>query len=137
LAFKHANRLHAEPDAMITSQQRFPFCTSEALAEGRHVKLKMIFEGREEECLLVRFNGLCYAYINRCVQMPRPLDCEKDLVFDQSGLYLRCSMHGIVYQPETGASVSTMCEGERLKSVQIYEADGEVGIADYRVSKIL
>jgi nitrite reductase/ring-hydroxylating ferredoxin subunit len=58
-------------------------------------------------------------------------------VFDQSGLYLRCSMHGIVYQPETGASVSTMCEGERLKSVQIYEADGEVGIADYRVSKIL
>jgi len=122
---------------MNSSPQRFPFCTSEALAEGRHRKLKMTFEGREEACLLVRFNGLCYAYINRCVHMPRPLDCEKDLVFDQAGLSLRCSMHGIVYKPETGASVSTMCEGERLKSVRIYEADGQVGVADYRVSAIL
>ena len=122
---------------MSTDAPRFPFCSSEALAEGRHLKLWMKFEGRDEECLLVRHTGKCYAYINRCVHMPRPLDCEKDLVFDHSGRYLRCSMHGIVYQPETGASVSTMCEGERLKSVRIYEADGEVGIADYRVSAIL
>jgi len=121
---------------MISSPRRFPFCNSEALAEGHHRKVRIIFEEREEECLLVRFNGLCYAYINRCVHMPRRLDCEKDRVFDRSGLYLRCSMHGIVYKPETGASVSTMCEGQRLKSVQIFEADGVVGIADYRVSAI-
>ncbi len=122
---------------MNTGPTRFICCSSSALKNGHHRKVKIIFEDREEECLLVRFNGLCYAYINRCVHMPRPLDCEKDLVFDHSGLYLRCSMHGIVYKPETGASVSTMCEGEQLKSVQIYEADGEVGIADYRVSAIL
>lgn len=122
---------------MNSGPTRFICCPSGALANGQHHKVKIIFEGREEECLLVRFNDLCYAYINRCVHMPRPLDCEKDLVFDHSGQYLRCSMHGIVYQPETGASVSTMCEGERLKSVRIYEADGVVGIADYRVSAIL
>ena len=115
---------------------RFPFCKSEALAEGRHLKLKMTFEGRAEECLLVRFRGKCYAYINRCVHMPRALDCEKDLVFDHSGQYLRCSMHGIVYTPETGTSVSTMCEGERLRAVAIYEENGEVGIADWRVGGI-
>jgi nitrite reductase/ring-hydroxylating ferredoxin subunit len=115
---------------------RFPFCKSEALAEGRHLKLKMTFEGRAEECLLVRHHGKCYAYINRCVHMPRPLDCEKDLVFDHSGQYLRCSMHGIVYTPETGASVSTMCAGERLQAVSIYEENGEIGIADWRVTKL-
>lgn len=115
---------------------RFPFCTSEALAEGRYLKLKMLFEGREEECLLIRFYGKCYAYINRCVHMPRPLDCEKDLVFDHSGQYLRCSMHGIVYTPQTGTSVSTLCEGERLRAVSMYEENGEIGIADWRVSAI-
>ncbi len=121
---------------MSTDAPRFPFCASEALAEGCHRKLKMTFEGREEECLLIRFGGICYAYINRCVHMPRPLDCEKDLVFDHSGRYLRCSMHGIVYTPETGTSVSTMCEGEKLRPVSIYEENGEIGIADWRVSAI-
>jgi nitrite reductase/ring-hydroxylating ferredoxin subunit len=121
---------------MNADAPQFPFCSSEALAEGCHLKLKMTFEGRDEECLLVRFRDKCYAYINRCVHMPRPLDCEKDLVFDQSGLYLRCSMHGIVYTPETGTSVSALCEGERLRAVSIYEENGEVGIADWRISAI-
>jgi nitrite reductase/ring-hydroxylating ferredoxin subunit len=121
---------------MNAEPPRFPCCASEALAEGRHVKLHILFEGREEECLLIRHHAVCYAYINRCVHMPRPLDCEKDLVFDDSGRYLRCSMHGIVYTPETGASVSALCEGERLRAVTVYERDGEVGIADWRVSRV-
>ena len=115
---------------------RLPFCASHELAEGRHLKLKMIFEGREEECLLVRFEGKAYAYINRCVHMPRPLDCEQDVVFDEAGRHLRCSMHGIVYTPETGTSVSAMCTGEQLRAVSLYEEDGEVGIADFRVKAI-
>lgn len=109
-------------------------CASETLAEGRYLKLNMVFEGRAEECLLVRFEGKAYAYINRCVHMPRRLDGEADQVFDHSGRYLRCSMHGIVYTPETGTSVSAMCEGEQLRAVDLYEEDGEVGIADFRVT---
>jgi nitrite reductase/ring-hydroxylating ferredoxin subunit len=121
---------------MDPTPPRFPFCPSDALVEGRHRKLKMTFEGRPEECLLFRFGGKAYAYVNRCVHMPRPLDCEKDLVFDHTGRYLRCSMHGIVYTPETGTSISTMCEGEQLRAVAIYEEQGEVGIADFRVSAV-
>ncbi len=113
---------------------RFAVCASDTLANGQHRKLKMVFEGREEECLVVRFDGKVYAYINRCVHMPRRLDCELDRVFDATGRYLRCSMHGIVYTPQTGASVSTMCEGDKLRAVEAYEENGEVGIADFRVS---
>ena len=43
-------------------------------------------------------------------------------------------MHGIVYTPQTGASVSALCEGEQLRAVTVYEEDGEVGIADFRVT---
>jgi nitrite reductase/ring-hydroxylating ferredoxin subunit len=114
----------------------FPVCPSDALAEGRHIKVYMRFEGRQEECLVVRFKGKVYAYVNRCVHMPRPLDCEQDRVFDPSGRFLRCSMHGIVYTPETGTSVSTMCEGERLRAVALHEEGGEVGLADFRVSEV-
>jgi nitrite reductase/ring-hydroxylating ferredoxin subunit len=104
------------------------------LAERTHRKLRVIFEGRHEECLVLRFNGLPYAYINRCVHMPRPLDCQQDVIFDRSGKRLRCSMHGIVFRPETGESVSVLCEGEKLRSVSVFDADGMIGIDDYRIS---
>jgi len=115
---------------------RFIVCRSEELLEGRHLILKLVFEGREDECVVLRYQGKAYAYINRCVHMPRRLDCEEDVVFDQTGRYLRCSMHGIVYTPETGTSVSTMCEGQRLCAIDIDEADDAVGIIDFRVSSI-
>lgn len=113
---------------------KFAVCPSGELANGQHRKLSLVFEGREEACLLVRFDGQVYAYLNRCVHMPRRLDCEEAHVFDHTGRYLRCSMHGIVYRPETGVSVSTMCEGEQLRAVAVYESDGEVGIVDFRVT---
>jgi nitrite reductase/ring-hydroxylating ferredoxin subunit len=115
---------------------RFAACPSVELANGQYRKLTLLFEGHEEECLLLRFEGEVYAYLNRCVHMPRRLDGEEPRVFDHSGRYLRCSMHGIVYAPQTGASVSTMYEGERLHVVDVYEENGEVGIADFRVSAI-
>lgn len=117
--------------------QRLPLCPSAALAEGGHRKFRLIFEGRPEECLVIRFGGAVYAYINRCVHMPRPLDCEQAVVFDDSGRYLRCSMHGIVYTPQTGTSVSALCEGAQLRGIEIYEADGEIGVADFRVRALL
>ncbi len=113
---------------------RIAVCSSAELLDGHYRKLTLLFEGREEECLFLRFDGTVYAYLNRCVHMPRRLDCEEAHVFDHTGRYLRCSMHGIVYRPETGVSVSTMCEGEQLRAVAVYESDGEVGIVDFRVT---
>lgn len=114
--------------------QKFAVCPVSELADGQYRKLTMVFEGREEDCLLLRFDGKAYAYINRCVHMPRRLDGEEDRVFDHTGCFLRCSMHGIVYTPQTGASVSTLCEGEQLRAITVYEDDGEIGIADFRVT---
>jgi nitrite reductase/ring-hydroxylating ferredoxin subunit len=114
--------------------EKFVVCPSEELADGQYLKFALGFEQRNEECVLFRFAGKVYAYLNRCVHMPRRLDCEEKQIFDRSGRYLRCSMHGIVYIPETGTSISTMCEGEQLRAVTVYEADGVVGFADFRIT---
>ena len=113
---------------------KLAICPSLELAEGQYRKLSIIYEGRADECLLLRFEGKVYAYLNRCVHMPRRLDCEQQTIFDQSGRYLRCSMHGIVYTPESGTSLSAMCEGEQLRADQVYEEAGEIGFADLRVT---
>jgi nitrite reductase/ring-hydroxylating ferredoxin subunit len=71
---------------------KFAVCPSGELANGQHRKLSLVFEGREEEFLLLRFEGVVYAYLNRCVHMPRRLDCEEAQVFDYSGRYLRSTV---------------------------------------------
>lgn len=121
---------------MIPTEPGFLVCASARLSDGQHLKLILRFEARSEECLVFRFGGQAYAYLNRCVHMPRPLDCEEDLIFDPSGRLLRCSMHGIVYQPETGTSVSTLCEGRRLRAVALEEEGGQIRITDFRVTAL-
>lgn len=118
---------------MSADAPRLPVCRSDELHDGDWIKRRILFEGRSEECLVFRFGGRAYAYLNRCVHMPRALDCEQDMIFDRSGRHLRCSMHGIIYAPESGTSLSVMCEGERLRPVDLVEEDGEIRFADHRV----
>lgn len=35
---------------------------------------------------------------------------------------------------QTSVSLGALCEGEQLRAVAVYESDGEVGIADFRVT---
>ncbi len=73
---------------------------------------------------------------NQCVHMPRRLDCEKDMIFDDSGEHLRCSMHGIMYDAMTGESISVLCNGEKLEPVKIQEDEEGVWIYDKRVASL-
>lgn len=109
-------------------------CRSNELNEKDYVITDLRYSGNDHTAIVIRYNGELYAYLNQCVHMPRRLDCERNTVFDEQRKLLRCSMHGIVYQPETGASLSTMCEGERLTALRLVEADGEIHITDKRVA---
>jgi nitrite reductase/ring-hydroxylating ferredoxin subunit len=107
-------------------------CSSDDLAERTHVGIELLYEGQIEAVVVFRFEGDVYAYINRCVHMPKRLDCERDIIFDDNGQLLRCSMHGIVYEPSTGTSLSTMCHGEQLRPVRVQEHEGAVYVTDKR-----
>jgi nitrite reductase/ring-hydroxylating ferredoxin subunit len=108
--------------------------THQQLAEHPYLIFDLLYEGRPHSGIIFRFRGKAFAYLNQCVHMPRALNCERDTVFDDRQERLRCSMHGIVYDPETGESLSTLCQGERLKSLRIDEVDGKVFVIDKRVS---
>lgn len=108
-------------------------CRSDALRDGTYLKLDVIFSGTPASLLLVRYDGQCFCYRNICVHMARPLDCEEDVIFDPTGRYLRCSMHGIAFNPVTGESLSSICSGQRLTGVKCLEDDGAIWIIDRRV----
>ena len=122
---------------MIARERWIEVCTHEALPEREFLNLDILYGGEIAPCLVFRFKGGVYAYRNQCVHMVRRLDGEQRRIFDEASELLRCTMHGIVYQPETGVSLSTLCEGEKLTSIKVVENEGRIFLADKRVRAMI
>ena len=106
--------------------QEVDVCQAEDLREQDYRIVDIDYHGRPHSAIVLRYQGNLYAYLNQCVHMPRRLNCERNTIFDEEKQHLRCSMHGIVYQPESGASISTMCNGEKLTALRLREVDGRI-----------
>lgn len=117
----------------MKSKTRIWVCHKDQLKEGDYMRIEVVYANEPSSVVVFRYKGNCLAYRNLCVHMPRRLDCEKDMIFDDTGQNLRCSMHGIVYDPVTGESTSTICRGEKLTSVKVQENEEGVWIFDKRV----
>jgi nitrite reductase/ring-hydroxylating ferredoxin subunit len=90
------------------------------------------YRGKHRDAILIRHTGEVYGYLNQCAHMPRRLDCEDPRVFDDSGRFLRCSMHGIIYDPASGACQSEICAGASLTPLGIVETAGAIYLQDKR-----
>lgn len=119
----------------MVSARRQPLfvCDSKALEEGGYRRLEVDYAGESATIIVLRYQGDCFAYLNRCAHMPRELDCERATVFDESGRYLRCSMHGVVYDPCTGKSESDICLGQALTPILLIETATGLWIVDKKV----
>jgi len=123
---------------VIARERWIEVCANQALPERGFLTLDILLYGGEiAPCLVFRFKGRVFAYRNQCVHMVRRLDGEQRRIFDEAGELLRCTMHGIVYQPETGESLSTLCKGEKLTAIKVVENEGRIFMADKRVSAII
>lgn len=111
----------------------FRVCDTNQLKEGDYISVDVHYANEPSSVVLFRHQGEVYAYKNQCVHMPRKLDCEEKTIFDDSGKHLRCSMHGIMYDPVTGESISTICNGEKLTPVKLTAKDEGIWIVDKRV----
>ncbi len=115
------------------SARRLWVASSGELVDGAFTRVEVLFEKAVSSVIVLRHDGVCRAYRNRCVHMPRELDCEANTVFDRTGRLLRCSFHGVVYDPTDGTSLSTICDGQRLTAIGVEEDEHGVWLVDKRV----
>ncbi|MGB5518220.1 MAG: Rieske 2Fe-2S domain-containing protein [Gammaproteobacteria bacterium] len=121
---------------MSTLNRPLEICQAGQLKDKQFIIVPLQFRGSPHSAIVFRHNGKVFAYLNQCVHMPRTLNCQRDTIFDDKMELLRCSMHGIVYDPVTGESLSTMCTGERLLSLRLLEVEGNIYIRDKRISEV-
>lgn len=102
-------------------------CHSSELEDGGKGKRFSIFFGKwERQAFVVRFQGKVYGYFNECGHVPAQLDWQPGGVFDQSGVYLVCTVHGALYAPDTGRCLGGRCQGRGLQPLSVVERGGEV-----------
>lgn len=114
--------------------EKIAVCRSDELADRSYRIVDIAFRGKPHSAIVLRYRGKVHAYLNQCVHMVRRLDCERDAIFDADHERLRCSMHGIVYDPQTGESLSTLCAGDRLTPLRVQESDGLVALVHKHVT---
>ena len=102
-------------------------CASGDLVEaGRGVRFTVLRYGQDVPAFAVRFRGKVYAYYNECAHVPAQLDWLPGEFFDDSKLYLICSIHGALYAPDTGRCLGGRCQGKGLKPLSVFEVDGQL-----------
>ncbi|MBP6203740.1 MAG: Rieske 2Fe-2S domain-containing protein [Azonexus sp.] len=102
-------------------------CTSPEVTDaGLGFRFEIERFGRTIPSFVIRYNGQVYAYLNECGHVPAELDWLPGQFFDDSKLYLICSIHGALYAPESGRCLGGRCQGKGLKPLKVQEIDGQI-----------
>ena len=120
---------------MLTDKLKLA-CTLAELKAARFLVRPIVFKKKSTSAILFNFEDSAYAYINHCMHMQRPLNCEADAIFDDTGRYLRCSMHGFIFDPKTGECQSPVCYGQRLQTLRLQSIADKLYFAEKHLSLI-
>lgn len=102
-------------------------CDADAVTEkGKGVRFEAFYRGEYAPAFVIRHGGVVYGYLNRCRHVPVELDWQAGQFFDADGEYLICSMHGALYQPDSGHCVAGPCRGQALLALPVAEQDGRI-----------
>lgn len=93
---------------------------------GKGVRFEVERHGQTQPAFLIRYDGIVYAYLNRCAHVSIELDWAEGEFFDLTGLYLICSTHGATYRPESGRCIRGPCDGRGLVRLSVEEDAGKV-----------
>jgi nitrite reductase/ring-hydroxylating ferredoxin subunit len=104
-----------------------PICASADVVEGgKGIRFPVTAGSYDTTGFVVRYHGVAYAYLNRCAHVPIELDWAEGEFFESSGLYIMCSTHGAIYDPQNGHCRGGPCRGGSLRQIAVREQDQQI-----------
>jgi nitrite reductase/ring-hydroxylating ferredoxin subunit len=79
---------------------------------------------------LVRRGNDVRAYINACPHEGRPLHWKPDAFLTRDRRLILCSVHGAIFEIETGLCVGGPCPGAHLRTLHVRVAGGLIDVAE-------
>jgi nitrite reductase/ring-hydroxylating ferredoxin subunit len=84
----------------------------------------------KKDAFLIYFRQRCYAYVNSCPHTGVNLNWQKEQFFSFDGLFLQCSLHGALFEPDNGLCVRGPCLGECLEPINLVVDNGVVYMSE-------
>jgi nitrite reductase/ring-hydroxylating ferredoxin subunit len=104
-----------------------PLCSSAELVERGNALVFDVLHFREPvRAFVLRHDGKPVAYLNRCLHVPTEMDWRGGEFLDADKEFIVCSVHGAMYEPQTGRCAGGPCGRGRLTVIDVDEADGQV-----------
>ncbi|MFM8900402.1 MAG: Rieske (2Fe-2S) protein [Burkholderiales bacterium] len=102
-------------------------CASEDLQErGKAITFDVLHYREPARAFALRFEGQVVAYLNRCVHVPTEMDWQDGEFLDMDRQFIMCSIHGAMYEPDTGRCAGGPCGRGKLTALQVQEKEGQV-----------
>lgn len=100
--------------------------------EARGFVLARMIDGKMEPwpILITRKGGTILAYENSCPHTGARLDSGTGEFLDEEGNFMKCGVHGALFDLEDGKCFIGPCKGEGLKSIDIVIDEGDVCMID-------
>jgi nitrite reductase/ring-hydroxylating ferredoxin subunit len=115
------------PDTPNTNPKAQHLCASEDLQErGKAITFDVLHYREPARAFALRFEGQVVSYLNRCVHVPTEMDWQDGEFLDMDKQFIMCSIHGAVYEPDTGRCAGGPCGRGKLTALQVQERDGHV-----------
>ncbi len=119
----------------MASHQRVIAAGADLADGGQGVRFTIEHNGRTIEAFAIRHRGVVHAYLNVCAHQEAELDWVPGAFFTEDRLHLICSLHGALYEPDTGRCVAGPCRGTALAKLAVGERkeDGVVILSENAV----
>lgn len=78
------------------------------------------------EGFLINWHGQIYAYRNECPHTGVNLDWAPNQFLDINEDLIQCSMHGALFQPDSGFCIHGPCLGQSLTPIPIQIQNGQI-----------
>jgi nitrite reductase/ring-hydroxylating ferredoxin subunit len=68
----------------MARQVQKPICTRQELNQVSFLVRQIQFKKQPTSAIIFVFEEQVYAYVNHCMHMQRPLNCEQEAIFDET-----------------------------------------------------
>jgi nitrite reductase/ring-hydroxylating ferredoxin subunit len=110
----------------VSAEEAFEVCGVEALADGAALGFEYSVAGEARGGFLVRRGGAVFAYRNVCPHAGHPLNWRPDAFLTRDRQRIMCSVHGAVFEIESGLCVAGPCPGRSLTALRAEIREGRV-----------
>lgn len=83
-------------------------------------------DGQKKPVFLLRNGSEIKAYINSCPHTGAKLNWQPGIFLDSEKYFIQCSIHGALFEKESGLCVHGPCAKQYLSRVEIRQEDGMV-----------